>query len=61
LNPSIDKGGLQLNIDTTNNALDFKLAKSVGEYFQLKNEEMDQIITEVQKLVADWRDVAVAV
>lgn len=61
LNPSIDKGGLQLNIDTTNNALDFKLAKSVGEYFQLKNEEMDQIITEVQKVVADWRDVAAAI
>ena len=61
LNPSIDKGGLHLNIDTTNNALDFKLAKSVGEYFQLKNEEMDQIISEIQKVVADWRDVAAAI
>ncbi len=61
LNPSIDKGGLHLNIDITNNALDFKLAKSVGEYFHLKNEEMNQIISEVKKVVADWRDVAAAI
>lgn len=61
LNPSIDKGGLQLNIDIANNALDFKLAKSVGEYFQLKNTEMDQIIADVKKVVSNWRDVAAAI
>ncbi|MCU0385833.1 MAG: HipA domain-containing protein [Flavihumibacter sp.] len=61
LNPSIDKGGLQLNIDTANNALDYNLAKSVGEYFQLKNAEMDQIISEVKKVVCNWRDVAAAI
>lgn len=61
LNPSIDKGGLQLNIDTANNALDYMLAKSVGEYFQLKNTEMDQIITEVKKVVSNWRDIAAAI
>lgn len=61
LNPSIDKGGLQLNIDTSNNALDYMLAKSVGEYFQLKNAEMDQIISEVKKVVSNWRDIAAAI
>lgn len=40
-NPSIDKDGLALNIDMDNNALDFELAKSVGEYFRLTTKEMD--------------------
>lgn len=36
INPSIDKDGLALNIDMTDNSLDFELAKSVGDYFQIK-------------------------
>lgn len=35
LNPSVEKDGLSLNIDMDNNALDFDLAKSVGEFFRL--------------------------
>jgi serine/threonine-protein kinase HipA len=41
-----------------NNALDFKLAKSVGEYFQLNNSEMDEIISEVLAAVKSWREIA---
>jgi serine/threonine-protein kinase HipA len=37
INQSIEKGGLAMNIDTDNNALDFELAKSVGVYFKLTN------------------------
>jgi serine/threonine-protein kinase HipA len=58
LNPTIDKTGLQLNIDTDNNALDYRLAKSVGAYFQLSMAEMELIISEVSAAVATWRDVA---
>lgn len=58
LNPSTDKVGLQLNIDTSNNALDFDLARSVGDFFQLHATEMDQIISEVSKAVATWKNVA---
>lgn len=58
INPSIDKDGLALNIDTNNNALDFSLAKSVGEYFQLKDKGMDTIIAEVEKAVSGWRKIA---
>lgn len=58
INPSIDKDGLALNIDTENNALDFEIAKSVGEYFQLTPSEMDDIITEVQKAVSCWKKIA---
>jgi serine/threonine-protein kinase HipA len=55
LNPSIDKNGLALNIDIDNNALDFELAKSVGEYFRLNSSEMDQVLAQVLSSVKQWR------
>lgn len=58
INPSVDKDGLALNIDTTNNALDFELAKSVGEYFQLSTIDMNKIITEVRTAVSGWKNIA---
>src|SRR5690606_10566536 len=54
LNPSIDKSGLSLNIDLENNALDFELAKSVGDFFRLDNKEMDEIIQQVINSVRKW-------
>lgn len=58
LTPSIDKDGLALNIDMHNNALDFELAKSVGEYFRLNDRQMDSIIAEVLTVVKDWEFLA---
>lgn len=58
MNPSIEKDGLALNIDTDDNVLDFELAKSVGEYFRLNGDEMDAIINEVLEVVKDWKSVA---
>ena len=58
INPSFDKAGLDLNIDLNNNALDFELAKSIGDYFQLTGAEMDLIITEVKMVVGQWKKVA---
>lgn len=58
LNPSIDKDGLSLNIDTDNNALDFELAKSVGIYFRLNETEMNSIISEITKAVSNWKNTA---
>ncbi|WP_308993520.1 HipA domain-containing protein [Mariniflexile litorale] len=58
LNPSIDKDGLALNIDTDNNALDYDLAKSVGVFFRLTKEQMDSIITEVKAVVSTWKNEA---
>jgi serine/threonine-protein kinase HipA len=58
LNPSIDKEGLALNIDTHNNALDFELAKSAGEYFRLNNNQMEVIIQEVTAVVSQWQIIA---
>ncbi|KQX09887.1 type II toxin-antitoxin system HipA family toxin [Flavobacterium sp. Root420] len=58
INPSIDKDGLALNIDTNNNELDFNLAISVGEYFRLDNSQMDKIINEVIEAVSNWKVIA---
>lgn len=58
LNPSIDKDGLALNIDTNNNTLDFELAKEVGEYFRLDVEKMNIIINEILESVSQWKEIA---
>lgn len=58
LNPSIDKEGLALNIDTDNNVMDFELAKSVGEYFRLNTLQMEAIIQEILKVTTNWKTVA---
>ena len=58
LNPMIDKSGLALNIDMDNNALDFDLAKSVGEFFRLNELQMNRIIAEVLNSVSNWSEKA---
>jgi serine/threonine-protein kinase HipA len=58
LNPSIDKGGLTLNIDTDNNDLDFELAESVGEYFRLNKQQMEAIVQEVLQVTSNWKTIA---
>ncbi|HTN38017.1 MAG TPA: HipA domain-containing protein [Arachidicoccus sp.] len=58
LNPSIDKDGLALNIDTDNNALDFEIAKNVGEYFRLDEKQMGKILKEVEEAVHGWEEIA---
>ena len=55
INPSIDKDGLSLNIDSNTNALDFDLAKSVGAFFQLNEKQMDDILKEVKVVVKNWK------
>lgn len=58
LNPSIDKEALALNIDTNNNAVDYELAKSVGDYFRLNDSQMDLILNEIQDSVRGWEEIA---
>ncbi|MDX2247276.1 MAG: HipA domain-containing protein [Bacteroidia bacterium] len=58
LNPNPDKDGLSINIDTDSNALDFGLAMSIGEYYNLTPSDMKKILEEVKKSVSEWRWVA---
>ena len=41
-----------------NNALDFELAKSVGEYFRLNTFQMENIIQEIIQVTANWKTIA---
>jgi serine/threonine-protein kinase HipA len=43
------------------NALDFELAKSVGKYFRLSENEMENILSDVWSVVKDWKQVAVEI
>lgn len=58
INPSIDKGGLAINIDMDNNALDLELARSVGEFFRLDKKQMETIIEEVRSSAGQWKAIA---
>jgi serine/threonine-protein kinase HipA len=58
INPSIEKDHLALNIDMDNNALDLGLMKSVGMFFRMGQEEMEEILEEVKSAVANWESVA---
>lgn len=58
INPSVDKQGLAINIDMDNNALDYELAKSIGVYFKLSDDDMNTIITDIQTQVGKWKNIA---
>ncbi len=58
LNPSVDKDGLSLQINETDNALDFDLAREVGVYFEMLPQQMDACIAEVSAAVNQWERVA---
>jgi len=58
INPVADGIGLHLNIDEFDNQLDFTLAFSVIDYFQLSQERAENIHQEVIDAVKKWRKVA---
>lgn len=58
INPVADGTGLHLNIDEMDNRLDFELAFSVIDYFQLNQTTAETIYRQVIQAVDQWRDVA---
>lgn len=58
INPVADATGLHLNIDDVDNRLDFELAFSVIDYFQLNQTTAETIYRHVIKAVDQWRVVA---
>lgn len=58
INPVPDGVGLHLNIDEVDNRLDFELAFSVIDYFQLSRKDAEAIYREVIDAVDQWREVA---
>jgi serine/threonine-protein kinase HipA len=58
INPVETGTGLKLNISDHDNSLDLELALEVHEYFRLKLNRANEIISEVKNAVQDWRKVA---
>lgn len=58
LNPSYFGGGLSLNITEDDNSLDMSLAIKVAPFFGVSAQEAERIISEVRKVVSNWRKIA---
>jgi serine/threonine-protein kinase HipA len=58
MNPVPGSSGLSLNIDETDNALDLDLARSVAQYFRIKDAEAAQTIDLIANAVSTWSEIA---
>lgn len=58
VNPSVDKNGLALNIDTNDNSLNFELARSFAEYFHLTPSDTKAIVEQIKRTIAGWPIIA---
>ncbi len=58
INPSETGNGLKLNISQDDNSQDLELALEVAEYFRLNKSRAQKIITEVTKIVRQWKSLA---
>lgn len=61
MNPIASGEGLKLNISESDNAQDLNLAKEVAEYFRVKSDRANEIITEVIGAVKNWQNEATAI
>jgi serine/threonine-protein kinase HipA len=60
VNPVAHGDGLTLNISETDNAQDLSLVRDVAKHFRVSAKAADATITEVVRVVRDWRAVAKA-
>jgi serine/threonine-protein kinase HipA len=58
MNPVPGSSGLSLNIDEADNALDLDLARSVAQYFRIKEAEAAQTIDLIADAVSAWSEIA---
>jgi serine/threonine-protein kinase HipA len=58
MNPVPHAHGLKLNISGMDNAMDLELARSVAPYFRLSTSEANEIISQQQQLISQWRTIA---
>lgn len=55
LNPISPNNGLHLNVDESNNNLDFELALSTAQFYRLAPKEADKLVEEVKRTVGKWK------
>ncbi len=58
INPISPNNGLHLNIDESNNSLDFELALSTANFYRLSQKEAFDIVNTVKSAVSHWQSYA---
>jgi serine/threonine-protein kinase HipA len=58
INPNEMGTGLNLNISDSDNSLEYDLALEVAEYFRVKKDKAEKIITDIKSTVSVWRQIA---
>jgi serine/threonine-protein kinase HipA len=58
INPNEMGTGLNLNISDSDNSLEYDLALEVAEYFRVKKDKAEKIITDIKSTVSMWRQIA---
>lgn len=58
INPVAYSDGLKLNISESDNTQSLELVKSVAPYFRVSKNRADVLITEILKIVREWRNKA---
>ncbi len=58
INPNEVGAGLSLNISENDNSLEYDLALEVAEYFRLKKNDAEEIISDIKSKVSEWKTVA---
>ncbi len=58
MNPTLNAGGLMLNITENDNALNLELVREVAPYFRLDIQSTNEIIAASSAVVRQWRQVA---
>jgi serine/threonine-protein kinase HipA len=58
MNPNELGNGLTLNISENSNDLDISLALEIAHLYQLKSENAESILKEMQQEISNWRIIA---
>lgn len=58
VNPNPEGTGLSLNIDESDNSIDYDLAIQVAHYFEMKKDEAANYVEQTKKNISSWKQVA---
>lgn len=57
VNPNPEGTGLSLNIDETDNSLDYDLAIQTAPYFEMKKDEAANYVSQTKKNISSWKQI----
>ena len=58
VNPDPDASGLSLNIDETDNSMDFDLAINTSKYFDITKDDAAAMVKQIRSQIASWSYIA---